>query len=478
MWLIIIFCGFLFACNDELLEPIDYNLNDHQLFLKEVSILFGKSITDPEAREELKEWMRKADPNGQLMSFAYLFGDESKYKLNEKGRSEKVFENGFVRPAFVEKMQEIFENNEDEFTHLYRSTREMTMVQPNLKNSGSRELFDLLTNLLINEQYQIFYPFDPEFENDDLTIPFFYTSYDPLDGSTVNEGFLFNNGADDFERIPSLNNDFLDVNPVFLIVPIDPCDIEGQPCNSILLISDFEIGYPGDPTNPGNPGGPGGDLPPPANGGATLLTYNVNHNNMLDDRDMITTRVAKIRVRGTDWMGFGATHQKLQFMRGAGEGTISISNGQIVADGLSFMVGPEVKISRRNCRKERWVNANLNFDADWRMSKNSQAFAVFSKHHLVFSTGKVTAGFKSGYKVNPAGEIESYQEISGSGSLDIQLDAAKFRSNVELSRRQVLITIVGQNSTYTYSDGGVLYNVKDIGIVDFYFKHWHTSFAD
>ena len=50
------------------------------------------------------------------------------------------------------------------------------------------------------------------------------------------------------------------------------------------------------------------------------------------------------------------------------------------------------------------------------------------------------------------------------------------KNNSELPRRQVLSAITGDGSTgQTYSDGGILYNVKSVGIVDYYFKHWFTD---
>ncbi|MFW5778274.1 MAG: hypothetical protein ACOCW7_03795 [Bacteroidota bacterium] len=483
-WVIIFLFSFS-ACQDDSInptEPINTELSEHQAFLKEVSILLGKAISDPNDRVELKSWMEKADTDGQLVSFAFLLGDVDNFKINEIESHTKSSDFSYSKPSFLKKMEEVFNDNEAEFLQLYKSARKEEETFQNLKSLDSRELFDYLTSLLVSDQYQIFYPFDPEFEDDDLSIPFFYTSFDPMNGADRNDGFLFLDGSENYETIADMRNDFLDENPVFLVVPIDPCDIPGEPCNSVLLRTMDEIidypSYPGEPSDPSNPSDPGGGLPPPSNGEAVLLTYNVNHNHMTDDVDMITTRVGKIRVNGTSWMGFGATFQKLQFMRGAGEGEITISPGQIVAEGIPFTVGSEVRIKRRNVRKKNWVVANLNFDADWTMTKNSQSFAVFSKHNFVFSEAKVTAGYKSGFKLNATGGVEAYHESSGSGTVDIKLNASKFRANVELSRRQVLITIRGAHSTETYEDEGIDYNVKDVGIVDFYFKHWHTSFAD
>jgi len=477
-WIIFILIGFFTACQDDFVDQLNFENNEEPLFLREISLLLGEAISNSQDRNELKNLMSEVDTYyGELVSFAFLLGDKDNYKTNELNylKSSGGLSSG---PEFLNKMKVIFENNEDKFPHLHKKAKKAKKYSPNLKSSDSREIFDYLTSL-ISGQYQIFYPYDPEFEDDDTSLPFYYTSYDPLNGANKNEVFYFNEGGSDFEILPEEYNDFLDDNPVFLVIPVDPCDLPGNDCDVYLLIppEEDDLGFPPDyPGFPFEPGDDIGDLPPPANGGSVLLTYNVDHNNMTDDNDMITTRVAKIRVKGTSWMGFGSTHQKLRFMRGAGEGQITITGGQILAAGVQFTVGPELKISRKNVKKKRWVNANLPFDADWLMSKNTQNFAVFSIHHLVTSTAKVNASYKSGFKINAQGNIEAHQESSGSGTLDIQLNAARFRANTELSRRQVLITIVGDNSTYTYTENGVDYNVKEIGIVEFYFKHWHTSF--
>ena len=45
-----------------------------------------------------------------------------------------------------------------------------------------------------------------------------------------------------------------------------------------------------------------------------------------------------------------------------------------------------------------------------------------------------------------------------------------------MSRRMILATIVGPGTTgHTINDGGINYNVKRIGIIDYYFKHFYTD---
>ena len=82
---------------------------------------------------------------------------------------------------------------------------------------------------------------------------------------------------------------------------------------------------------------------------------------------------------------------------------------------------------------------------------------------------------KSGFKIENGKIVPSY-EASGDVKIKVTVGAAKFRHNVEISRRMVLITNVGTGTTgRTILDNGVAYNVKTMGIVDYYFKHYHSK---
>ncbi|MFN2396856.1 MAG: hypothetical protein ABR597_14345, partial [Bacteroidales bacterium] len=61
VWTIIVLFGLLLACQDDNLEPNTIDLSEHQVFLKELSILLGRAISDPNDRDELKIWMERAD---------------------------------------------------------------------------------------------------------------------------------------------------------------------------------------------------------------------------------------------------------------------------------------------------------------------------------------------------------------------------------------------------------------------------------
>jgi hypothetical protein len=126
-------------------------------------------------------------------------------------------------------------------------------------------------------------------------------------------------------------------------------------------------------------------------------------------------------------------------------------------------------------RKKRWVALNFQLDPDWNMSENTQSMAVFSIHHFSADASyELTA--KSGFKVDPIKGIVAGSEISGASKLKVTVGNAKFRANVELSRRQVLSTIVGPGVTGKQKEfDGINYNVKKIGVIDYYLEHYFTD---
>ena len=85
---------------------------------------------------------------------------------------------------------------------------------------------------------------------------------------------------------------------------------------------------------------------------------------------------------------------------------------------------------------------------------------------------------KSGFKV-VGGAIVPYADVSGTDKVTITVGSAKFRANVELSRKQFLATIVGDGLTYVkIPDNGIYYNVKHIGIVDYYVKYYYLDLTN
>ena len=175
-------------------------------------------------------------------------------------------------------------------------------------------------------------------------------------------------------------------------------------------------------------------------------------------------------------MQFGGTHQKLRLFRGSYEGGMTQNaDGTITVTGLKYQIGSDFRVRRGFVRRGDWVTFDREFDPDWNQSENTQQIVVFSLHHWRPSA-EFSAGVKYGLKKDDKGNWSGTPEATGSASVKFTSGSAITRSNSELPRRQILSSITGVGSTgSTYTDGGVSYNVKSVGIVDYYFKHWYTD---
>jgi hypothetical protein len=454
------------------------SLSNKQKLIKETSLLLGNILADKKAKDEFNSAMRRASKDGDIVSFAYLFDREASLKRNElttfKSRSKKL---DAFRAALVKELNQ----NRDNYEELNKRVS-------NILSNSSRTLSDGLEDILVTEELQVFYPYDPEYADDDMTVTDFYVSFDPLDGSQTNIGYKYIDGTSDVEIIEDLDNDFLDENPVYVVVPIDPCDIPGEPCQYTDLqpsqVNPFtdEI-LPYDDTQlfaGGNLGG-GGNTSGGNTGGGTsntptteLLTDNANHSD-IPESDIISSYIPRIQINGTSWMGFGGTHQKLRFYRATTDGTVTQNaDGTITAGANNYLI-KYYRCKRKFVRKKYWVDINAEFDPDWNMSENTQSMAIFSVHHISASASfELTT--KSGFKLEN-GEVKPNAEASGTRKITVSTGSAKFRANAEMSRRFILATIVGEGTTgQTFSDNGVDYNVKNIGIVKYYMKHFYTDF--
>jgi hypothetical protein len=473
------------SCSEdsETIELQTENLNDKQKLMQETSILLGKMLTNSEVKTALNQKMKEVDEDAEIVSFAYLFEQENGLRKNEISNFNKRKVNS--SNVFKTALQNEFEKNEENYKTIANVLEAKTPKGALARTSAT--IANDLASLLVSEELQIFYPFDPEYEDDDTSVQEFYVSYDPLNNAQTNTGYKFHVGLTDIDVVDGMSNDFLDDNPVYVIVPIDPCDIPGRPCgftelqpapldpNNELLPSgnQFLINNPGGFTG-GNTGGTGSNNNNNTVPTTTLLTANTNHNN-IPESDIISSYIPRIQINGTSWMGFGGTHQKLRFFRGTTDGAVTQNaDGTITATGTKYTI-KDFRCKRKYVkRKKRWLGFDAEFDPDWNMSENTQVMAVFSLHHIsATASAELTA--KSGFKVE-GGEIKPHTEASGSVKINFSLGSSKFRSNAEMSRRQILATIVGTGTTgQTINDNGIQYNVKKIGIVDYYFKHYYTD---
>ncbi len=383
-----------------------------------------------------------------------------------------------MQNLFKKSLKQEFDNNIADYKTLQKAISLKNSIDNKSKNAkmGS-SVADELAALLVSEELQVFYPYE------DTNVKDYYVSFDPLNESKTNFGYKFEGGSTDVEVVNGLDNNFLDDNPVYLIVPIDPCDIPGRPCDFIelkpvdeestnklaastnLSQGKYRLDYKTNKVSNG--------FPAPV---TTLLTYNVNHNN-IPETDIISSYIPKIKIHGTAYMGFGGTHQKLRFFRGSADGKVTQNaDGTITAAPSSHQIA-DYRFKRKYIatdKHRRWLDMNAEYDPEWNMSENTQVMAVFSIHHLK-ATASAEFEVKSGFKLEKGVPVP-FAEATDTRKLKISTGSAIFRANAEMSRRQILATIVGPGPIgSTVADNGVQYNVKKIGIIEYYFKHIYTD---
>jgi hypothetical protein len=423
---------------------IETELDDAErmLFKKETSLLVGRLLANKDVMDEVLLRMREVSADGELVSFAYLLGKDKGIRKSEKLPSKTARKNSL----FAQALKVEIEGNKADYPIIDRLT-----AQKKVPSVRGRLALDL--DPFTSQNLQIYSPYNEVNGYPEIRYKAYYTSEQLEDGSPTNSGYYFNGVSESY--VSSMNNNLIDTNPSFIISTIDACDIVGGVCNTKELFTSA--------------------FPPPLTTVATLLTYSVDHSNITEE-DILTTRIPSIKIKGTDYMEFGGTHQKLRIFRGTVEGGIT-QNADATASitGLKYQVGTDVRTKRKNVRKENWVTFDTQFDPDWNQSETTQQLVVFSLHKLV-PKAKFSGKVDYSVKPNEKGELVSTQTPTGSATVEFTEGSAKFRANVELPRRQVLSTITGVASTgKTQNDGGIEYNVKTVGIIDFYFKHWYTD---
>lgn len=418
-------------------------------FKKETSLLIGRLLSKKEVRDEVLFEMKNVSTDGEVVSFGYLLGKNKGIRKNEKEKLTSKLSK--KRNLFSQSLAKELEDNKEDYVEI----RELISKG---KNQASTNRLSIIQDPYLDDPFssgdlQIYSPYIEVNGYSSITYDTFYTSEEMEDGTPTNSGYYFNGYYDTY--ISSMDNNFIDSNPSFIISTIDECDLEGGVCTTVELVA--------------------AGIPPPLPTGPILLTYSVDHSN-IPDADIITSRIPMIKINGTDWMGFGGTHQHLRIFRGSYEGVMTQNvDGTIAVTGLKYQIGEDFRTKRKNARKENWITFDREFDPDWNQSENTQQLAVFSLHKWR-ATKEISAGVKYGLKKNDKGGWESTPEATGAASVKFSSGSSIFRANTELPRRQVLSSITGGGSTgQTYSDGDVLYNVKSIGIVDYYYKHWFTD---
>lgn len=420
--------------------------SDKIKFKKETSLLIGRLLFKKEVQEEVLASMKEVSDYGEVVSFGYLMGRNKGIRKSESEKINSKLAKG--ENLFLQSLEKELSDHKADYPIINDRIAKKAATSSTSKLPPDGDPFT-------DAYLQLYSPYNEVNDLPPTSYASYYTSDETEDGSSTNSGYYFNGVSESY--VSSMNNDFIDTHPSFIVSVIDDGDLVGGVSSFTEL---FEVTT----------------LPPPLTTGPTLLTYSVNHND-IPDQDIITTRIPLIKINGTSWTEFGSTHQKFRVFRGGVDsGVTQNADGTITVTGKGFQIGEDFKTKRRNARKKNWINFDREFDVDWNQSESSHQIVVFSLHKWKASD-ETTVNVKYAYKYNTvSGLWEGTIEPTGSTNVKVTSGSSIFRSNSELTRRQVLSTITGAGSTgKTQNDGGIEYNVKSVGIVDYYFKHWYTD---
>jgi hypothetical protein len=414
---------------------------------KEFSQLLGEVMRDKESRLALSQFIQQYDDFGDAVSLSALLGDQTSMPPSELARLA-TFDKGFamrnesspLREAILEHSLE----NLSQYPFLERSFETFQSKKRDVKYRVS--LREELSEFYASQGLVIHFPYEERFNwetySGEIT-----TTYDPLIREDWNEGFLFSTNGDgpQGKRI-SYVDDAYSVDQATLVVT--------------YLDEDFyEI----------NNTPPVPELPTPAPD-AVILDYNVNHTS-ISQADILFTTIPEVKLTKRDYIGLFGRIIKVRLYRGSSKVKVNF-DGTVAAgvDGDTYRYDL-IKFSKDDIKLERWKTVNIQFDPDWDMTENSQQFFLFTEHNLA-GKAKANAGVKVGYDFI---KKETTAEATASVNLEVESESSRFRVNTELSRRSVLAYVVGATDHGVRTRNGIDYNVKNVGLLHFYFEHRFTD---
>jgi len=205
-----------------------------------------------------------------------------------------------------------------------------------------------------------------------------------------------------------------------------------------------------------------------------MVTTNFDYT-VIKEKDVLSTFIPKIRLT-SNYRGLFGGSNKITIYRSSGGLKLDTSTGFVVPDGTSIPleVLTEFKISRRSGRKKLWKTVNINWDDDWDIHENTEAFVLVTREPI----------FRKGDILNINGTVKiGYDTTKQKPTFDPTATAtfnittapkSKLRYNNELSRRGVLSNVVGDNGAGTIDDNGISYTIKSADKLQYYFKHKWT----
>lgn len=414
---------------------------------KEFSLLLGEVMQDKEARVTLSAHLQQYDDFGDAVSLATLLGDKQNMPPSELAtlsRAGNTFSQRTVATPFRETLIAHSLEHFDTYPFLERAFETFRARPERAQHRVS--LREELVEFYASQGLVIHFPYEEQF-NWNSYQGSITTTYDPIIREDWNEGFLF-----------TLTGD----GPQGKLVPFvdDAYSVD----HATLVVTYLDEDFYEMNTTPPVP-----ELPTPA-ADAVILNYNVNHTS-ISQADILFTTIPEVRLTKRDYIGLFGRIIKVRLYRGSSKVKVNFDGTvEVGVDGDTFRYDL-IKFSKDDIKFERWKTVNIQFDPDWDMTENSQQFFLFTEHNLT-GKAKANAGVKIGYDFLTK---EPTAEATGSVNLEVESESSRFRVNTELSRRSVLAYVVGATDHGVRTRNGIDYNVKNVGLLHFYFEHRFTD---
>lgn len=414
---------------------------------KEFSQLLGEVMRDKESRIALSQLIQQYDDFGDAVSLSALLGDQASMPPSELARLTTK-KNGPAPKNESSQLREAILDHSladlSQYPFLERSFETFQSKKGDPKHRVS--LREELVEFYASQGLVIHFPYEEQF-NWNSYQGSITTTYDPIIREDWNEGFLF-----------TLTGD----GPQGKLVPFvdDAYSVD----HATLVVTYLDEDFYEMNTTPPVP-----ELPTPA-ADAVILNYNVNHTS-ISQADILFTTIPEVRLTKRDYIGLFGRIIKVRLYRGSSKVKVSFDGpGGAGVDGDTFRYDL-IKFSKDDIKFERWKTVNIQFDPDWDMTENSQQFFLFTEHNLT-GKAKANAGVKVGYDFLTK---EPTAEATGSVNVEVESESSRFRVNTELSRRSVLAYVVGATDHGVRTRNGIDYNVKNVGLLHFYFEHRFTD---
>ena len=417
---------------------------------KEFSQLLGEVMQDKEARVTLSAHIQQYDDFGDAVSLATLLGDKQTMPPSELATLSRVRNTISSRTGanpFREALLQHSLARLDAFPFLERGLETFRDRPERAQQRVSIQ--DELISFFASQGLVIHFPYEERF-NWETYAGSITTTYDPIIREDWNEGFLYSltGGNSKGSLVPFVDDEYSLDHATLVVTYLD---------------EDF---------NEMNTTPPVPELPTPA-ADAVILNYNVNHTS-ISQADILFTSIPEVKLTKRDYIGLFGRIVKVRLYRGSSKVKVNF-DGTVAAgvDGDTYRYDL-IKFSKDDIKLERWKTVNIQFDPDWDMTENSQQFFLFTEHNLT-GKAKANAGVKVGYDFI---KKEPTAEATASVNLEVESESSRFRVNTELSRRSVLAYVVGATDHGVRTRNGIEYNVKNVGLLHFYFEHRFTDIPD